>query len=174
MNNSDQAFSSNENLVLNTMELLVDSTQDFTDSAYTGNEQRERIVRLQNEIRDKTRLFVAEEEEINRAEQNEQTLLESTTAAASSNIHLNRIARYNRLLVRSTPVLNDCEVLRKLLHAQCMQEASELFHENQDATLLHCIKTYALSNHYDLLIDSLDKFKEYSDHVLEVNFKVSN
>lgn len=46
--------------------------------------------------------------------------------------------------------------------------ANNLFRENQDATLLNCIKTYSLSNHYDLLIETLDKFKEYSDHVLEI------
>lgn len=44
----------------------------------------------------------------------------------------------------------------------------QLFRENVDATLLQCIRTYALGNHYDLLMETLDKFKSYADHVLEL------
>lgn len=156
---------SNENLVLNALNLFIDSSQDFTDSPQVNNEQRERIIRLQNEIRDKTVQFVHEEESINQSEQQEARLL---GGSSQQNFHLNRIARHNRLLVKSVPILNDCDLFKKLLQAQALQIANSLFRENQDATLLHCIKTYALSNHYDLLIDSLDKFKEYSDHVLEI------
>ncbi len=153
--------------VLNALNSLIDSTQDFTDSLFINNEQRERIIRLQNEIREKTLLYL--KEEIQTKQNNEKNKLESANNAiddeecnSESNKNMNRF-------FKATPILNDCEVLKKLLQTQTMQLTNCMFRENQDATLLNCIKSYAMSNHYDLLIDSLDKFKEYSDHVLEVN-----
>lgn len=152
---------SNGNLVLNALNALIDSTQDFTDSLYISNDQRERIIRLQNEIRDQTLLFLRD---INNHEQSNSDSANNNNSNSNSNT-----AKFNRLF-NCTSMLNDCEVLKKLLQTQTMQLANNLFKENQDATLLNCIKTYSLSNHYDLLIETLDKFKEYSDHVLEVCF----
>jgi hypothetical protein len=160
----------NENLVLNALNNLLDSTQDFTDSMYITNDQREKILKLQTELKEKTLLFLKEEQDINLSEEQQQRQQQQPELNNNNNFHLNRINRFNRLLVKSVPILNDCETLKKLLQTLAMQIANNLFRENQDATLLNCIKTYSLSNHYDLLIDTLDKFKEYSDHVLEVFF----
>lgn len=49
-----------------------------------------------------------------------------------------------------------------------MQLTDQFFRENMDASILACIRNYSLSNHYDMLIETLDKFKEYSEHVLEL------
>jgi hypothetical protein len=46
--------------------------------------------------------------------------------------------------------------------------ANCIFSENKDATLLTYIKSYSNSGQYDLLLDTLDKFKEYAEQVLEV------
>ena len=153
---------SNGNLVLNALNALIDSTQEFTDSLYISNDQRERIIRLQNEIRDQTLLFLRDTN----------TQDQSNADSSNTNNSNTNSAKFNRLY-NCTSMLNDCEVLKKLLQTQTMQLANNLFKENQDATLLNCIKTYSLSNHYDLLIETLDKFKEYSDHVLEVCLDIS-
>jgi hypothetical protein len=55
------------------------------------------------------------------------------------------------------------------LQSQAVQIANNLFKENKDPTLLNIIKSYASSARYDLLLDALDKFKDYSEQVLEVN-----
>lgn len=141
-------------LILNALSTLIDSTQDFTDSLYINNDQRERILRLQNEIREQTLLYLKEEHKLKEQE-------EDQTAQTSNN------SRFTRLF-KTSPILNDCEVLKKLLQTQTMQLANCLFRENQDATLLNCIKSYASTNHYDLLIETLDKFREYSEQVLEL------
>ncbi len=54
------------------------------------------------------------------------------------------------------------------LQAQALSTANLIFSENKDATLLNSIKAYSNSGQYDMLLESLDQFKEYSDQVLEV------
>lgn len=49
-----------------------------------------------------------------------------------------------------------------------MYIANCLFKEGKDDILLNLIKNYANSGNFDLLLDTLDKFKEYSEQVLEV------
>ena len=58
------------------------------------------------------------------------------------------------------------------MQAQTIQIANNLFKENQDATLLNLIKSYSSSARYDLLLDALDKFKDYSEQVLEVGISI--
>ncbi|CAF0889569.1 unnamed protein product, partial [Brachionus calyciflorus] len=65
-------------------------------------------------------------------------------------------------------ILKECDILKKILIIETLQLTNELFKKNQDAILLNSIKTYSLANQYDLLIETLDIFKEYSDHVLEI------
>ena len=153
--------------VLNALNSLVDSTQDFTDSLYVNNEQRERIIRLQNEIREHTLVFMKDEIQT-KQQQQQQHEGEPTPADGEHQAEVSGKPN-ERTQFKVAPILNDCDVLKKLLQAQTMQLANSLFRENQDATLLNCIKSHSMSNHYDLLIETLDKFKEYSDHVLEVN-----
>jgi hypothetical protein len=177
------------NLVLNGLKLLLDSTQDFTDSVYIKNEERERMLLIENEIKEKTLSYLREEQQFQNERLSKQQQHQSndpndlnnnnnTNTNNNNNSHNNSP---NLLLASSssssirfffsnlcTPILNECETLKKQLQTQTMQLANNLFRENQDARLLNCIKTYSLSNHYDLLIETLDKFKEYSDHVLEI------
>jgi len=162
---------SNGDLVFNALNDLIESTQDFTDSLYINNEQRDRIIRLQNEIREQTLNYLRDDQ--NRS--NESNDLNATNASNMDAFSANDTAstttdnefKFNRFFNCST-ILNNCDVLKKLLQAQTMQIANSLFRENRDATLLNCLKKYSLLNHYDLLIETLDKFKEYADHVLEV------
>jgi hypothetical protein len=167
---------SNGDLVFNALNDLIESTQDFTDSLYINNEQRDRIIRLQNEIREQTLNYLRDDQ--NRS--NESNDLNATNASNIDAFSANDTTttttnttttdneyKFNRFFNCSS-ILNNCDVLKKLLQAQTMQIANSLFRENQDATLLNCLKKYSLLNHYDLLIETLDKFKEYADHVLEV------
>lgn len=141
----------NSNLVVQSLQLLINSIQDYTNSRYINNDQRERISRIQNEIRDQILVCLKEDSNNNNNKE---------TNNGTNN-------KFNRLYDYSS-ILNDCEVLKKLLQSQTMQLANCLFRENRDAGLLNYIKTYALSNHYDLLVETLDKFKEYSEQVLEL------
>lgn len=174
--------------VLNALSTLIDSTQDFTDSLFINNDQRERILRLQNEIREKTLSYLKEEHRLKQEKEQDTDKSntnskavddttgvpnqnESSTTTNTSNQQAQTSSQTNIRFARifkTSPILNDCEVLKKLLQSQTMQLANCLFRENQDATLLNYIKTYSASNHYDLLIETLDKFRDYSDQVLEL------
>lgn len=141
--------------MVNTLNALIDSTQDFTDSLYINNDQREKILHLQNDIREQTLMALKLKEC-----QKNLDLSDSSDDKKNDNSSDNQF--------KSAPILSDCEVLKQLLQTQTMLLANNLFRANEDATLLSLIKTYSASNHYDLLIESLDKFKEYSDSILEV------
>lgn len=54
------------------------------------------------------------------------------------------------------------------LQSQAIQIANNLFKENKDAGILNLIKNYSSTSCYDLLLGALEKFKDYSDQVLEV------
>lgn len=149
-------------MILNSLNALVDSTQDFTDSMFIKNDQREKILLLQSEIRDKTVNFLREEQlfsydRCNQAHTNAR--MKTSSSSSCSKFLVDNLC---------APLLSVCEELKKLLQSQTMLLANNLFRENQDATLLNCIRTCSLSNQYDVLMETLDKFKEYSDHVLEI------
>lgn len=137
-----------DTFLLNALNNLIDSTQEFTDSLYISNDQRERIVRLQSEIKEQVMNYLREG-----SHQSSQS--QQSTSNGNRSYKL-------------TPILNDCDVLKRLLQSQTMLLANNLFRENQDAILLSSIKDYALTNQYEQLVEQLDKFKEYSDHVLEL------
>lgn len=161
---SNHLLMENESIYLiNALNGLIESTQDFTDSLYINNEQRERIIRIQNEIRERTLITLRNDMEKKVDENNVEEKMTKNVEDSESENSANSTNSNN-----FKTILNDLEILKKLLLSQTMQSANFLFRENQDATLLGLIKTYSASNHYDLLIETLDKFKEYADHVLEI------
>jgi len=162
----DLIAESNDHALASTLTTLIDSTQDFTDSLYINNEQRERIMRLKNEITEKTQCFMRNN--------NVRCGLIGAECDANNNNNNNNTSKSpsnqpnQRTFISCKSILDDCEILKKILQTYAMQLANNLFRENQDATLLNCIRTYCASNHYDLLVETLDKFKDYADHVLEI------
>jgi hypothetical protein len=120
--------------ILNALNSLLDSTQDFTDCLYISNEQRERIIRLQNDIREQTLIYLKEEIMTKQQEQQEidsnnnqnnnkssnENENENDNPANNNNNDNKMNASINRLL-KATPILNDCEILKKLLQNQTMQ-----------------------------------------------------
>lgn len=126
-----------ENILFESLNTLVESTQDFTDSLNIT--KRDQILTQQNQIKQKTIQY-------SKLNQND-LVLDS---------------------VRPNNILKECEILKKILIIETLQLTNELFKKNQDATLLNSIKSYSLTNQFDLLIETLDSFKEYSEHVLEI------
>lgn len=145
--------------VKNALNDLINCSLDFSESRYINNDQRDQAIRLQSEIREQTLIIMKTDIE---QKQNENINNEPNLTEDTSTSHIKR----NKF--KSTPILIKCEILKKLLRSQTMQLANSLFRENSDATLLTLIKNYSASNCYDLLLETMDKFKEYSDHVLEV------
>ena len=80
--------------VLNAANSLIDSTQDFTDSLYINNEQRDRILKLQNDIRDQTNIFL--------------TRTNDEKQLTDNQVHYTR-------LFKATPILNSCEALKQIV-----------------------------------------------------------
>lgn len=85
---------SNIDCLLNICNNLIDSTQDFTDSLYINNEERDKIIKLQNDIRDQINLFITRTNE-------EKSLTD------------NQI-QYTRLF-KATPILNSCDTLKLIV-----------------------------------------------------------
>ena len=151
--------------VMNALKDLIDSSLDFTESRYINNELRDRIIRLQNEIREKTLLNLKSDIEYKQKKNLNNKETNSTEDTNASNLKHNKF--------KSTAILIDCEILKKILQSHTMRLANSLFRENRDAKLLSLIKSYSATNNFDLLIQTLDKFKEYSDYVLEVFLLIS-
>lgn len=128
-----------ENQVTRALNTLTETTIDFTTCTHINKPQRDRIAILQDEIRRMTIEFLTSE-----------------------------LDNFSKNLNSYTTILAVCQELKKTLQLVTIQLSDQLFRENFDATILTYIQAYSQSNQYDLLIESLDKFKEYSDHVQEV------
>lgn len=135
---NDMLNKKNDENVLEYLNNLIESIQDFTDSININ--QKEKLFMKQNEIRQMTIQF---------SQLNQKDSIESIRPSSSI-------------------ILKECESLKKILIIETLQLTNQLFRRNQDAILLNSIKTYSLANQYDLLVETLDTFKEYSDHVLEI------
>jgi hypothetical protein len=85
---------SDTDCILNALNYMIDSTQDFTDSLYIRNDQRERLLRLQNEIKEQTNSFVNSEEYSD---------------------DMNKVT-YSRLF-KLSPLMTSCETLKKNVSA---------------------------------------------------------
>jgi hypothetical protein len=166
----------NNEAIANAANCMIDSTQDFTDSMYIGNEQRERVLNLSNEIKQHIDLLLNNDETPNDSMNN------------------NNKPDFSRLF-KLSPLLGSCETLKKTvssilyactqllcmvdwvlsishlkLQTQALSTANHIFSENKDASLLVLIKSASNSGQYDVLLETLDKFKDYSDQVQEVGF----
>lgn len=84
----------NINCLFNAANNVIESTQDFTDSLYVNNEQRDQILKLQNDIKEQTNLF------INKT--NDEKLL------SDNQVHYTR-------LFKAAPILSSCEMLKKIV-----------------------------------------------------------
>ena len=93
---------SNIDCLLHISNNLIESTQDFTDSLYINNDERDKILKLQNDIRDQINLFISKT--------NEEKLL------TDNQIQFTR-------LFKSTPILNSCETLKLIVSTKTIYPA---------------------------------------------------
>jgi hypothetical protein len=176
----------NNNLIVNTLNELMGSIEDFIDSLFISNHQRERIIHLKNEIRDDTLAYLKakvaisisnsattdedEDASLSTSQQQHQSKHKTNSTKQKTSIEQKRVQ------TKPNIIQSNCHTLHKLLNDETNKLTNSLFRDNLDVTLLNLIRSYSDNNnnddnnttHYDLFIETLDKFKEYSDHVLEV------
>ncbi|XP_074653442.1 alpha-catulin-like isoform X2 [Tubulanus polymorphus] len=129
------------------LENLIEATQDFTDSAYTTHEHRERIVELCEKLRHEQSLVV----KIG-------ILLDQSDAVSPSQ-------------ELETAILKTCELsklLKKQLQDTAMDQASELFKTSEDHDLLMALKSAGLNGDYEQVCELSVKIEEHSEQLQEV------
>ena len=80
--------------ILNSLNAFIDTTQDFTDSLYISNDQREKILQFQSEIKNKTLSNLKRQSSLEKDRESEPTeTSESDTNSKKPKQH--RINPYN-------------------------------------------------------------------------------
>ncbi|XP_072180735.1 alpha-catulin-like isoform X1 [Diadema setosum] len=129
------------------MDLLTDTTQDFTDSAYTSHEHRERILTLCE--RAKTNLIALAE--------HGRTMDKRPSDRQEDELEV--------LVVKMIKSISD---LRKQLQHTALDHASEVFKVGEDHTTLHKLKDAANSGQVDVVQQLTVRFHDYADQIREV------
>ncbi|OXU26604.1 hypothetical protein TSAR_006664 [Trichomalopsis sarcophagae] len=132
------------------LDVVVERTQDFTDSAYTSHEHRENILLL-----------------CDRAKLELNTLLR---VGNSMNFETNSTSSPNSELDQAIlGVLRATRDLRQQLCQTTMEQAGDLGQVTKAGQeLVSTIRNLALANDIDRLQESSDRFHEYIEHILEV------
>lgn len=163
---------SNENILNSLLSELLESTLDFIDSTQISNEQRDKIIKLRNDIKEETSQLI---KQLN--DPHESTALNDNYQRNNNNSKIFQI----------TTILNTCNSLKIIvsfhsklkdlfnllvllfkLQSYAVDLADNLFKENKDDILINLIKSYANSGQNELLSECLQNFKEYSDQVIEI------
>ncbi|XP_052829405.1 alpha-catulin isoform X1 [Octopus bimaculoides] len=129
------------------LDLIIESSQDFTDSAYTSHENRERILDLCDQLRI----------QLNNLIKIGASLDQKENASSSQELE--------------TAILKTIEaskVLHKQLQDTTMDQASELFKVNEDHDLLKGLKIHGLAGSPDKVDELSVKFREHSEQLEEV------
>lgn len=129
------------------LELIVETSQDFTDSAYTSHENRERILDLCDQLRAQLVNLINvgtnldQKENLSSNQELETAIIK--TIEASKNLH-------------------------KQLQDTTMDQASELFKINEDHDLLKGLKLHGLAGRPDKVDELSVKFREHAEQLEEV------
>lgn len=127
------------------LEILVETTQDFTDSAYTSHQHRESIIqtcdRLKSEMSVLLRISKNQRNSNNPSPEMEKAILRTLTAAKS---------------------------LNKQLQDTAMDQASELFKANEDHEILKHLKAAGGSGDQQRVAEMTVKFEEHMQQLEEV------
>ncbi|XP_064646308.1 alpha-catulin-like isoform X1 [Lineus longissimus] len=129
------------------LELLIEATQDFTDSAYTSHDHRERILTLCEKLR----------EELN-------TLLRIGTNLDQKDINIPSQDLETAIL----KTVDASKMLKKQLQETAMDQASDVFKTNEDHDILMALKTAGLNGEVDRVNEITVKFEEHSEQLQEV------
>ncbi|OWF56469.1 alpha-catulin-like [Mizuhopecten yessoensis] len=136
--------SSSPDKLTSALDVVVETAQDFTDSAYTPHENRERIIDTLNCMRAELQLLI--------------------------NAGLNQ-RDLNVSLDMETAILKTVSVskcLKKLLQDTAMEQASELFKTNEDHDLLKCLKGAGIAGEAERVEELTVKFEEHMEQLEEV------
>ncbi|XP_033728819.1 alpha-catulin-like isoform X2 [Pecten maximus] len=136
--------SSSPDKLTSALDVVVETAQDFTDSAYTPHENREKIIDTLNCMRAELQILI--------------------------NAGLNQ-RDLNVSLDMETAILKTVSVskrLNKLLQDTAMEQASDLFKTNEDHELLKCLKGAGIAGEAERVEELTVKFEEHMEQLEEV------
>ncbi|XP_071792052.1 alpha-catulin-like isoform X2 [Asterias amurensis] len=143
-----QADKSSRDKMLYVLDTVIDTTQDFTDSAYTSHEHRERILALRDRARTDLRSLA-----------NVGTAMEKRI----SKQHEQELEAY---ITQMCKTLTD---LKKQLQNTALDQASEIFRSNDDQDLLANLKEAGSLGDLDRMEEHSGKFSEHSEQLQEAS-----
>ncbi|XP_013780387.1 alpha-catulin-like [Limulus polyphemus] len=129
------------------LDTVVERTQDFTDSAYTSNEHREKILllcdRAKLELNQLLRIGVGLDQagSISPSEDLEASILQTLRASKD---------------------------LKQQLQDTALDHADELFKITDEAEFMSQLKNAAIAGDHDRLEEFAEKFSEHAEHIQEV------
>ncbi|XP_067120821.1 alpha-catulin-like isoform X1 [Centruroides vittatus] len=131
----------------NAFDAIVERTQDFTDSAYTTHEHREKILLLCDRIKIELSQLLREGDNLDQA---------GTTTPT------------DRLETFVFQTLQATKDLRQQLQDTALELSDELLKLRNETNLLCKMKHISMTGDFSKLEDYTDKFKEHVDYVQEV------
>ncbi|KAK7833664.1 hypothetical protein U0070_020685 [Myodes glareolus] len=133
-------FESKENFST-ALEVILERVEDFTDSAYTSHEHRERILELSAQARAEMQQFVSQS---------------TKTKSAAEELELT--------VLRVSHSLNE---LRKELHHTAMQLAADLLKFHADHGVLKALKLTGVEGNLEALAEYACKLSEQKEQLVE-------
>ncbi|XP_012878684.1 PREDICTED: alpha-catulin [Dipodomys ordii] len=138
-------FHSQENLS-GTLEIILERTEDFTDSAYTSHEHRERILELSTQARTELQQFI------------------SVWIPAQSKKTKSIAEELELSILKISHSLNE---LKKELHSTAMQLAADLLKYHADHVVLKELKLTGVEGNLEALAEYASKLSEQKEHLIE-------
>ncbi|XP_035310682.1 alpha-catulin isoform X1 [Cricetulus griseus] len=138
-------FESKENLAA-ALEVILERVEDFTDSAYTSHEHRERILELSTQARTELQQFI------------------SVWMQAQSRKTKSAAEELELTVLRVSHSLNQ---LRKELHHTAMQLAADLLKFHADHVVLKALKLTGVEGNLEALAEYACKLSEQKEQLVE-------
>ncbi|KAL6090823.1 hypothetical protein STEG23_013249, partial [Scotinomys teguina] len=139
-------FESKENLSA-ALEVILERVEDFTDSAYTSHEHRERILELSTQARTELQQFVSVWMQAQSRK----------TKSAAEELELSVLKVSHRL-----------NELRKELHHTAMQLATDLLKFHADHAVLKALKLTGVEGNLEALAEYACKLSEQKEQLIEM------
>ncbi|KAM6183147.1 alpha-catulin [Erethizon dorsatum] len=138
-------FQSKENFSV-TLEVILEQTEDFTDSAYTSHEHRERILELSTQARVELQQFL------------------SVWMQAQSKKTKSITEELELTILKISHSLNE---LKKELHSTAMQLAADLLKYHADHVVLKALKLSGVEGNLEALAEYACKLSEQKEQLVE-------
>lgn len=138
-------FESKENLSA-ALEVILERVEDFTDSAYTSHEHRERILELSAQARTEVQQFISVWMQAQSRK----------TKSAAEELELSVLK-----------VSHSLDELRKELHCTAMQLAADLLKFHADHVVLNALKVTGVEGNLEALAEYACKLSEQKEQLVE-------